>query len=213
MAVFDSPIFRNAVAAALTSVAAALLYRKSTIVDDRDDEDWSSDGGAADYDAPPPKSGTAKTIQRKAAAAAKTVSKTAKRAASKSAKSEVTQAAKAAVKTAAKAAVKKSAKAAVAKTVYAIAGNQRRSKSALDAQLIAEPSTDERRRKVRSDAGVKRTPRKTRAAVGASGAAEFASGTDAQTSPLAPSGASASVPEVMPGQTDKHIANVIQADE
>jgi hypothetical protein len=204
--VLDSPIVRNAVAAALASAAAALLYRKSTEVDDRADVDWAVDDDVAVYEVPRAKRSTAKKMRQKATAAAGSLSTATGAAVSKAARSEVAEVAKAVVKKTAKAAAKKTAKAAVARTVDAIVGTQRGRKAAVEAEPAAGAGTIQRLRKTRSDSGVSRTPRKTRAELGVPSATEFGSVADTETSAIAVSSSAAIIPEVMPGATDEQTA-------
>jgi hypothetical protein len=204
--VLDSPIVRNAVAAALASAAAALLYRKSTKVNDGDDVDWSVDTEVADYQPPQAKRSTARKVRRKAADAANTASVKARAAVSKAAKSEMTQAARAAVKKTAKAAVEKTAKAAVARTVEAITGTRPESKSAVLEESPTEASLGLRPRRTRSDTGSARKSRKTRPEVGAAGmlGPGVAGEAEASADTLGSTGAS-TVPESKPASPEEHL--------
>jgi hypothetical protein len=194
----------------LASAAAALLYKKSTRVDE-DDVDSLIDGEFTQYGAPAPKRSAAKKMRQKATAAAGTVSKTARAAVSKAAHSDVTEVAKAVVKKTAKAAAKKTAKAAVARTVDAIVGTKRGRKAAVEAEPAAGTGTIQRHRKTRSDAGVSRTPPRTRAEVGAPSAAEFGGVAGTEASAVALGGAATTIPEVMPEATDEQTANAHQS--
>jgi hypothetical protein len=130
-----------------------------------------------EFDTAPTKSSRVKKAGQRAVAAADVASRTAKTTVAKAATKAVTKAAQKAVVKTAKAAVAKGAKAAVTKA-------RRVTQAAVARGETALLNNDARRRKTRSDAGMKRKSRDTGAA---SGSPEFGSADlrDAETRALA----------------------------
>jgi hypothetical protein len=113
-------------------------------------------------------------VRQKAAAVAASAThaaKSAKSAVTTAAKSEATKVASKAVVRTAKVVVEETAKSAVANAAKARTGAGRGSERSSPA-LVEPVSPSTQKRKIRSDAGSKRTPMKTRTAVGAPGAME-----------------------------------------
>jgi hypothetical protein len=137
-------------------------------------------------DPAPAKRSRVKRAGQKAAAAAGTVSKAAKNAVAKAAKKAVIKTAKAAVAKTAKAAVKKA---------------HRLSKSAAARDESAAFSTDKPRRKTRSDAGIKRAPRKAGVRSVSPVILERTGLGDAETSGVALASATAVSPQVPQGSS------------
>jgi hypothetical protein len=179
---------RNAVAAVLASAAAALLYRSANKADDQDDRGRGGDTDNDRYHAPPSRQSVVRQAQRKAAAAAETVSKTAKKAVNKAAKKPLVKTAKAAGEEGAKAAVNAA----------------RRLSTALPTET-AEIPADKPKRKARSDAGVKRG-QKARAPSEPPEILDLTVFSDTEARSAVLSSATAPQPEATPASTDDEVA-------
>jgi hypothetical protein len=202
---------RNALAAVLASAAAALVYSKPGKAKKRGDDGQGS-REARSFNPKPekhsPAQRVAKKARKKAAAATETVSgaaKIARTTVSAAVKSEVAQAATRGVAKAAKSAAIKAAK----RAKPAAAGRSTRVQTAPAAPAIdVTSSLGTPKRKTRSDSGTKRTPRKTRAAVGAPGALQTSDFGETETSSLALAApnANSTAPEVVPGSVDEQVS-------
>jgi hypothetical protein len=168
----DSPVVRNAVAAALASAAAALLYRKSKKVGDDDDFALALENEVDEVYAAPAQRSAAKRARQKATNAAVKVSDATSAAVSKAARSPVAKAARKAAVETGKVVVEKATKAATAKALKAIASIPN-GRNAVPKATTA-PAEVTPGRKTRSDAGTRRTPRQTRPEVGAATAFDVA---------------------------------------
>jgi len=174
----SSPVVRNAVAAGLASAAAALLYKKS---------DEAADGGQGaqpaktlpEHGGPDrPALSAANSVRRKAKAAAAQVSKVAE------AIADTGGGAKAAEK----------AKGAAKPRRVAAARDSGTYQSATQIIGSAEQKTKQRQRKIRSDAGTQRQPKKVEAQDEALGGIELPALAGTETSALALGSAPAPAP-------------------
>jgi hypothetical protein len=186
--VLGSPIVLNALAAGVASVVAALLSKNLKDARPNDDRTRTKGIKLDGLESEPAERSSVRRAGQKAAVAADTISKAAKKTVSKTAK-------KAVVNTA-KAAVAKNAKAAV--TIV-----QRLSKAAAAGDETAGYSTNKPRRKTRSDVGIKRGSRKVRAQSASPVVLEVTALGDTKTSPVALRSATAVIPQVPQGSSDE----------
>ena len=179
----SSPVVRNAVAAGLASAAAALLYKKS---------DEAADG---DQGAQPPKrlpdhgssDRPANSARRKAKAAAAQVSKVAEAIADTAAGAKVVEKAKVSAKP----------------RRVAAARDSGASEPAPQGIGAAEPKAEQRQRKIRSDAGIRRKPKKVEAQDKALGAVDLPALADTETSALALSSATVAAGDALLGSLEE----------
>jgi len=192
----NSPVLRNVVAAGLASAAAALLYRKS-------DDSADRGQGAQPLRTPPVRGGSDRPalratngVRRKAKAATAAVSKVAE----------------AIVDTGGGAKVVGRAKDAAKPRRVAAARDSGASQPAPQGIGAAEPKAEQRQRKIRSDAGIRRKPKKVEAQDKALGAVDLPALADTETSALALGSATAPAGEVLLSSSEEQVTEAPSVD-